>query len=262
MKVIGRDIGGTLDVMYGQLERRVQTEAERPLQTEAFTGGSFSNVEWREDAVVIQLHSGVPTHALPHVFGVALQHIRQRLDLYPRVIAPVRQLQSGPLLRSALRELVMGPEAEMHLEPLKLDMEWEVEQRHQGLKDLLRDSTDEWDKVNRLPAAVRRSSKPSRRAGGARLAPASNRSWRPVTCSACRSTPRSRIASAGNCSSRGPSERAVPSVIRRACQPPAARPSPPQSDRPSPRVQPSRNGRHSWYRARYGAYIAAGWVDG
>lgn len=153
MKVIGRDIGGTLDVMYGQLERRVQAEAERPLQTEAFTGGSFSNVEWREDAVVIQLHSGVPTHALPHVFGVALQHVRQRLDLYPRVIAPVRQLQSGPLLRSALRELVMGPEAEMHLEPLKLDMEWEVEQRHQGLKDLLRDSTDEWDKVN-TPAFI------------------------------------------------------------------------------------------------------------
>ncbi|MDA1010156.1 MAG: hypothetical protein O2888_01635 [Chloroflexi bacterium] len=153
MKVIGKDIGGALDVMYGQIERRVQVEAERALLTESFTGGSFSNVEWRDDAVVIQIHNGVPTHALPHVVGVAMQHVRQRLDLYPRVIAPVRQLQSGPLLRSALRELIMGPEAELHLAPLELDMEWEVEQRHQGLKDVLRDATDEWDQPN-TPAFI------------------------------------------------------------------------------------------------------------
>ncbi|MDA0815241.1 MAG: hypothetical protein O2924_01535 [Chloroflexi bacterium] len=145
MKVIGRDIGGVLDSLHGELDRRVVAEAERPLQIEAFEGGSFSNIEWRDDTVVVQLHKGVPTHALPHVLGVALQHIRQRLDLYPRVIAPVRQIQGGPLLRSALRELVMGPEAEMHLMPFNLDMEWEVEQRHQGLKDLLRDATPEWD---------------------------------------------------------------------------------------------------------------------
>jgi len=148
MKVIGKEIGTALAPMYGEIERRIQAEAERELRIEPFEGGSFSNVEWGEKAVVISLHNGVPTHALPHVLGVALQHVRQRLDLYPAVVRGAREVEGGPLIRSALRELVMGPEAELRLEPLKLEVEWEVEQRHTGLKDLLRDAPDEWNEVN------------------------------------------------------------------------------------------------------------------
>lgn len=145
MKAIGKDIGDALDGMYEQIQKRLRVESERDLSLEPFEGGSFSNVEWRTEAVVIQLHNGVPTHALPHILGVALQHVRQRLDLYPGVVAPERDLDGGPLLRSALRELVMSPEAEVQLSPLGLDTAWEDEQRHQGLKEMLRDVPEDWD---------------------------------------------------------------------------------------------------------------------
>ena len=146
MKVIGKDIGEALDAMYSELESRVRVEAERELRVEPFDGGSFSNVSWEQPGlVVISLHNGVPTHALPHVFGVALQHVRQRLDLYPVVRPGERNVDGAALVRTALRELVLAPEAEQHLEPLNLDVEWETEQRHEGLKQLLRDAPEEWD---------------------------------------------------------------------------------------------------------------------
>lgn len=148
MKVIGKEIGAILDPIYGEIERRLAVEAERELRVEPFDGGSFSNVTWDDDAVVIQLHNGVPTRALPHVFGVALQHVRQRLDRYPRVVRGQQDVDGGVLVRTALRELIMAPEAELHLAPLRLDMEWEVEQRHQGMKDLIKDAPDDWDRVN------------------------------------------------------------------------------------------------------------------
>jgi hypothetical protein len=147
MKVIGKDIGTVLDPVYGEVERRVRVEAERELRVEPFEGGSFSNVSWADDSVVVHLHNGVPTHALPHVFGVALQHVRQRLDRYPRVVQGQRDIEAGPLVRTALRELVMAPEAETRLSPLKLDTAWETEQRHQGMKDLINGAPDDWDQV-------------------------------------------------------------------------------------------------------------------
>ncbi len=145
MKVIGKEIGSTLASMHGEIERRVQIEAERTLEVVPFDGNAFSNVEWGDRVVTVSLHNGVPTHALPHVFGVALQHIRQRLDRYPGVRRGEREIEGGGTLRGALRELVMGPEAEMHLAPLKLDVTWEVEQRHTGLKDLLRQAPEDWN---------------------------------------------------------------------------------------------------------------------
>jgi len=145
MKVIGKEIGSALALMHGELERRCKVEAERTLEVVAFEGSAFSNVEWGDQSVTISLHNGVPTHALPHVFGVALQHVRQRLDRYPGVRRGEREVEGGATLRSALRELVMGPEAEMHLEPLKLEVAWEVEQRHSGLKDLLRQAPEDWN---------------------------------------------------------------------------------------------------------------------
>ncbi len=148
MKVIGKDIGTTLDALYEELASRVRIEAERELSVDAFEGGSFSNVSWRADGVVISLHNGVPTHALPHVFGVALQHVRQRIDRYPAVRRSARpDPEGGALIRTALRELVLAPEAEMQLEQYGLETSWEVEQRHAGYKELLRDAEDSWNDV-------------------------------------------------------------------------------------------------------------------
>lgn len=117
MQVIGRDIGTALDSMYTAIERRVQVEAERELRIEAFEDAGTSNVSWQDGAIILQLHSGVPTHALPHIFGVALQHVRQRLDFYPDVQRPSGDQPEGSgLIRQALRELVLAGEAEMQLE--------------------------------------------------------------------------------------------------------------------------------------------------
>ena len=146
MKVIGKDIGSAIDALYEEIERRLKVEAERDLTVEAFEGGAFSNVSWRPDSVLIELHNGVPTHALPHVLGVALQHVRQRLDRYPAVR---RALQNDPegaaIIRGALRELILAPEADQQLERYGLDTEWEVQQRHAGYKDMLRDAADSWN---------------------------------------------------------------------------------------------------------------------
>lgn len=145
MKVIGKEIGAALASMHGEIERRLREEAERALEVMPFEGGSFSDIEWLEDRVVIALHNGVPTHALPHVFGVALQHVRQRLDRYPAVVPGPREMEGGPLVRTALRELIMGPEAELRLAPLGLDVEWETSQRHEGMKELIREAPEDWN---------------------------------------------------------------------------------------------------------------------
>ncbi|MDA0351444.1 MAG: hypothetical protein DWG79_00915 [Chloroflexi bacterium] len=144
MKVIGKDIGTVLDRLYAEVESRVTVEAERELRFEAGAEGSFSNVIWRADGVVIQLHNGVPNKALPHVVGIALEHVRQRLERYPSLQRPAVDEADGPLLRSALRELVLAPAADHALKALTLDVQWEAEQRHQALKDLIRDHA-EWD---------------------------------------------------------------------------------------------------------------------
>lgn len=150
MNVIGRDIGDTVDRMYHEVEARVAA-ADRDLKVEPFEGEGLSNVKWSPKAVTISLHSAVPTHALPHVFGVALQHVRQDLDGYPNVRKPKgRQLQGSDLVRSALRELVLEPDAEAQLAGLGLDREWEQEQRHQAMKDLLRDPPADWNEVGSL----------------------------------------------------------------------------------------------------------------
>ncbi len=152
MEVIGKDIGTALDSLYEQIERRVRVEAERALRVEPFEGNATSNVSWQEEgAVVITLHSGVPRHALAHIFGVALHHVRQRLDHFPDVVRPdAPQPEGSVLVRQALRGLLLEPEAEMQLNPLNLDRQWEVEQRHQVMKDLLREPPGEWQEVGTI----------------------------------------------------------------------------------------------------------------
>jgi len=146
MKVIGKDIGTTLEPLYEEVERRLKIEAERELRIEGGAEGTFSNVNWQSDAAVIQLHNGVPTHALPHVVGVALEHVRQRLERYPTVQrGEGEDVPDGAMLRGALRELVLAAAADHALQKLALNVDWESEQRHQALKDLVRDATPEWN---------------------------------------------------------------------------------------------------------------------
>ena len=145
MNVIGREIGEALEPLYEDIQRRLHVEAERELVVEASEQDALSNVRWGEEAVTVLLHPEVPTHALAHVFAIALQHLRQRLDRYPDVRrAPGEQPAEAPMLRQALRELVLAPEAEMQLEALELDQQWELEQRHAGLKEMLREPPDDW----------------------------------------------------------------------------------------------------------------------
>ncbi len=149
MKVIGKDIGTAIEPMYQEIEARLQSEAEYALRIEQFEGEALSDVDWRDSGtVVIALHSGVPTRGLAHALGVALQHVRQTLDHYPNVIPGENDFDGGPTLRHALRELILAPEAESRLAPLGLNMEWEVKQRHQGLKGILRQATKDWDTPN------------------------------------------------------------------------------------------------------------------
>ncbi|MSQ42080.1 MAG: hypothetical protein EXR65_03470 [Dehalococcoidia bacterium] len=145
MKLVGRDIGSAIDDLAAQIFKRVRDEAARELRAELRAQDAISYVRWDDDAVVVQLHKGVPTHALPHIFAVALQHIRQRLDRYPDVRRPDGpQPESAVQLRQALRELVLEAEAESQLAPLALDQTWELQQRHNALKDLLREPPPEW----------------------------------------------------------------------------------------------------------------------
>jgi hypothetical protein len=146
MKVAGREIGDELDKLYEELETRLRVEAERELRVEAGEQAAISNVSWSDGVVTVTVHEGVPTHALPHVLGVALQRVRQRLERYPVLRQPAgEQPEEAAMLRQGLRELVLSAEAEMQLESLALDQQWETEQRHAGLKDMLRDAPPEWN---------------------------------------------------------------------------------------------------------------------
>lgn len=145
MQVLGRDIGDALDRMYEEIANRVRTELDQPIRMEP-SEGALSSVDFDDDAVLIQLHPEVPTHALPHVLAVALQHVRQHLDHYPEVRRPQGDdSDEGPLIRTALRELVLAPEAESHLATLQVDQDWETELRHQGMKALLSEPMAEWN---------------------------------------------------------------------------------------------------------------------
>jgi hypothetical protein len=154
MNVNGRDIGEVLDPLYEELAARVREEAGRELALDSFDGDSFSRVRWSEDdaGVTVFLHENLPTHAIPHALAIALQHIRQRLDKYPEVRRPRgRQAATGAgPVRTMLREVVMAPEAEERIADLGLDREWELEQRHSALKELLRVPPSEWQRDGTL----------------------------------------------------------------------------------------------------------------
>jgi len=145
VEILGREVDDRIERLFHEVRSRVRTEAERDFEVEAFQG-ALSNVRWSDAAVVVQLNDQVPTHAVPHVLGVALQHVRQRLDRYPDVRRPAEEepVDGAALLRTSLREAVLAPEAESHLAPLGLDQVWETEQRHLGYKQMLDEAPEQW----------------------------------------------------------------------------------------------------------------------
>ena len=147
MNVIGKNIGNSLDEMYEEISSQAFANGRSEIILESFEGGTFSSVIWEAEKIKIQLHNGVPTHAMPRILGVALQHIRQRLDKFPSVQKTDNDVIGGSLVRDALRELVLAPEANEHLAHLNLDTEWEDEQRHQGLKQLIKDAPEEFHHI-------------------------------------------------------------------------------------------------------------------
>ena len=154
MKVNGRDIGDVLDGLHEEIANRLREETYRELQIDGFDGDAFSSVRWSGEtpSVLIFVHEQLPTHAIPHVLGVALQHVRQRLDSYPDIRTPSgRQAAAGAgPVRTMLREVVLAPEAESAIADLNLDREWEVEQRHAALKEILRSPPGEWTRDGTL----------------------------------------------------------------------------------------------------------------
>ena len=154
MKINGRDIGDVLDPLYEEIEARVQKETARDLAVDKFDGESFSRVRWSDDAptVTVLVHEHLPTHAIAHALAVALQHVRQRLDQYPEIRRPKgrQAAQSAGPVRTMLREVVMAPEAESRIAGLGLDREWENEQRHDALKQVLRAPPAEWKRDGTL----------------------------------------------------------------------------------------------------------------
>ena len=147
MKVLNKEIGDELDSMYGLVAGRVAASG-RELLIEAYEGAGLSDVEWTDDAVIISLHHGVPTHAIPHVLAIALQHVRQTLDGYPHIAEPDEpQPEGSELVRSSLRELVLESDAEAQLVSLGLDRTWENEQRHQAMKGILKAPPADWNEV-------------------------------------------------------------------------------------------------------------------
>lgn len=150
MKVLNKEIGDELDSMYGLVAGRVAASG-RELVIEAYEGAGLSDVDWTDDTVVISLHQGVPTHALPHVLAIALQHVRQTLDGYPHITEPDEpQPEGSDLVRSSLRELVLESDAEAQLVSLGLDRTWENEQRHQAMKGILKSPPADWNEPDSL----------------------------------------------------------------------------------------------------------------
>jgi len=146
MQALGTDIGNKLDSMYTSIGNRLQAEADRALAVEPFRGQALSRIDDRDHQVTIQIHEDVPPPAVTHVLGVALQHVRQSLDGFPRVLPGAREVGGIPQVRMALRELVMEPEAETRLRELDIDDGWERDQRLSGLVRMLnRADARYWD---------------------------------------------------------------------------------------------------------------------
>ncbi|MBI51653.1 MAG: hypothetical protein CL779_00345 [Chloroflexi bacterium] len=153
MIVLEREIGNQLDDLFESVvvglanmfsekskEAKGDSELERKLVILPQDDGLLSRIQWVDDNPYIYLRSDIPTHAIPHILGTALCHVKQRIDQFPDAVKNEDEEEpDGVVLsRMTLKEFVLSLHAEKTMESIDFNMDWEDEQRHQGLKDLLK----------------------------------------------------------------------------------------------------------------------------
>ena len=152
MKILEREIGDQLDGLFEEValslvnafaknasKEAESSEIERKLSILPQDDGLLSRIQWVEDNPYIYIRSDIPTHAMPHVLGTALCHVKQKIDQFPDVVQNENEeeLDGSLLVRIALKELLMSLNAEEKMKDIKFDIDWEDKNRHQGFKDLL-----------------------------------------------------------------------------------------------------------------------------
>tara|TARA_B110000014_G_C20126774_1_gene601208 strand:+ start:12777 stop:13541 length:765 start_codon:yes stop_codon:yes gene_type:complete len=153
MIVLEREIGDQLDDLFESLmvslanmfsekstKEQVDNESERKLTILPQDDGLLSRIQWVDDNPYIYLRSDIPTHAIPHILGTALCHVKQKIDQFPDVVHndDEDEPEGVVLARMTLKEIILSLHAEKMMEKIDFNMDWEDEQRHQGLKDLLK----------------------------------------------------------------------------------------------------------------------------
>jgi hypothetical protein len=152
MKILEREIGDQLDGLFEEValslvnafaknasKEEERSEIERKLSILPQDDGLLSRIQWVEDNPYIYIRSDIPTHAMPHVLGAALCHVKQKIDQFPDVVQNENEeeLDGSLLVRIALKELLMSLNAEEKMKDIKFNIDWEDKNRHQGFKDLL-----------------------------------------------------------------------------------------------------------------------------
>ena len=152
MKILEREIGDQLDGLFEEVAVSLANsfaknaskeddglEIENKLSILPQNDGLLSRIKWEEGNPYIYIRSDIPTHAIPHVLGTALCHVKQKIDLFPDVVQNENEeeIDGALLVRIALKELLMSLNAEETMKNIKFDIDWEDKNRHQGFKDVL-----------------------------------------------------------------------------------------------------------------------------
>ncbi len=153
MIVLEREIGDQLDDLFESVmvglanmfsekskEDNVNNELERKLTILPQDDGLLSRIQWVDGNPYIYLRSDIPTHAIPHILGTALCHVKQKIDQFPDAVKndDTEEPDGVVLARMTLKEFVLSLNAEKMMTSIDFNMDWEDQQRHQGLKDLLK----------------------------------------------------------------------------------------------------------------------------
>ena len=153
MIVLEREIGDQLDDLFESVmvglanmfsekskEDNVNNELERKLTILPQDDGLLSRIQWVDGNPYIYLRSDIPTHAIPHILGTALCHVKQKIDQFPDAVKndDTEEPDGVVLARMTLKEFVLSLNAEKMMTSIDFNMDWEDQQRHQGVKDLLK----------------------------------------------------------------------------------------------------------------------------
>ena len=72
--------------------------------------GLLSRIQWVDDNPYIYLRSDIPTHAIPHILGTALCHVKQKIDQFPDVVHndDEDEPEGVVLARMTLKEIILS----------------------------------------------------------------------------------------------------------------------------------------------------------